>query len=215
MNKFLLLIFLAGSLYSAAFAQANEVSPCPKIEVTGPSASVNPGEKTIFAVNVSGVDTNKIEYRWSISDGTIVSGQGSPVIYVSTDGLNGRRIIAEVEIKGLPEKCFNRGNEVADISYGCDLPPMIDEYGKLTWDEEKLRLISAAKQIKASPDRRLMIVVFFPKYLSSAQKNDRISNIEKYLISEHKLSQENIHIMEGSEGVFNTRIYLILDKSRF
>jgi hypothetical protein len=183
--------------------------PCPKIVVTGPSSDVRPGEDAVFRVDVSGADASKLEYHWSVSAGTIKSGQGTAIIRVSTDGLAGQTIIAEVEVKGLPENCFNRGNETAKMAPVCELPPKIDEYGNLSWEKEKLRLNSAIKQMRGyGLGSSLIITIYFPKGTGTARKKNRRAKLEKYLLSIHKLSRENIQMVEDV-GKSRTEIYLV------
>lgn len=50
---------------------------CPSITVIGPMGITNPGDKIIFRVDGGAVD---LTYLWSVSAGTIVEGQGTPVI---------------------------------------------------------------------------------------------------------------------------------------
>ncbi len=72
----------------SVFAQ-NENSPCPKIDVSGGSGVVKTGELMTFTVNTIGETVNlNLEYEWTISQGTIVEGQGTPVINVNAPGFS-------------------------------------------------------------------------------------------------------------------------------
>ena len=78
---------------------------CPAISVTGPSSVVQPGETMTFTANVSGGSQTDVTYDWSVDKGTIIEGQGTPVITVSTEGLSDTTVTATVLVGGLCEKC--------------------------------------------------------------------------------------------------------------
>jgi hypothetical protein len=75
-------VFILG-LCIASFAQTNTNPPCPTISVTGPAGIVSPGDVARYTVNVDdkGQKLN-LEYVWSVSAGSIISGQGTPNIEV-------------------------------------------------------------------------------------------------------------------------------------
>ena len=74
---------------------------CPTLDVIGPAAPVRLNETMIFTANVSGGSQNVVGYRWSVSQGEIVSGQGTPVIGVSTRGFVTTTIEATVNMSGV------------------------------------------------------------------------------------------------------------------
>ncbi len=84
---------------------------CPKISVYSP-ISVKAGEEMVFTVNVSG---SNLTYNWSISAGTIESGQGTTTIKVNTTGLAGQSVTATVELGGLPLKCASVSSSTSSI----------------------------------------------------------------------------------------------------
>lgn len=79
---------------------------CPTLSVVA-SASPTPARETmIFTANVSGGNGEMITYLWTISDGEIVEGQGTPVLRVATDSkMVGKTVKATVEIGGVCEEC--------------------------------------------------------------------------------------------------------------
>lgn len=60
---------------------------CPTLSVSGPDQPIPQNEPMTFTANVSGGNQDGIIYSWSVSQGTIVSGQGTPVISVDISGL--------------------------------------------------------------------------------------------------------------------------------
>jgi hypothetical protein len=78
---------------------------CPSISVTPPSGTTNPGDTMTFTANVSGGSQSSVTYNWSVSNGSIVEGQGTPVIRVSTAGLEDTTITATVDVGGTDPAC--------------------------------------------------------------------------------------------------------------
>lgn len=87
---------------------------CPSIEVDAPKLPTNAGEIITFTANISGGSAETITYNWTISDGVMVEGQGTPVIRVATDSkMAGKKIKATIEIGGICEECLK--TESAEI----------------------------------------------------------------------------------------------------
>jgi hypothetical protein len=89
-------------------AQTTEKIPCPSIVLSGPASyTVEEGDSLIFRVNPLGkaYDNLGVTYNWAISNGTIVQGQGTNRINISTEGLKGQMITATVELGGLEPAC--------------------------------------------------------------------------------------------------------------
>ena len=91
---------------------------CPSLSVTGPSsAMLDSGETMTFSANVSGgsQDQSDVTYNWSVDQGTIIEGQGTPVITVDTNGLENTTVTASVVIGGLCESCGEVQAEVKPV----------------------------------------------------------------------------------------------------
>jgi hypothetical protein len=78
-------------------------APSPRIGVVC-SEGVKEGERATFDLEMSGDKYffRGLKYQWSLSAGRIRKGQGHLRIEVDTVGLEGQRIVATVEIAGLP-----------------------------------------------------------------------------------------------------------------
>jgi hypothetical protein len=93
-----------------------------------------------FTANVSGGPS--VTYNWTVSAGTIESGQGTPSIVVRTAiGDAGSNVTATVEIGGLDPACNcpRSASESGPVRY--DLQALlIDEFGNLPNDDIRGRL---------------------------------------------------------------------------
>jgi len=90
---------------------------CPtSITVTAPSEAI--ANTTFqFIVQVKGLSSSSdISYNWSISYGTIVSGQGTPVITVDP-GKEAGSCTATLELGGLPNSCNRTASSTTDIKW--------------------------------------------------------------------------------------------------
>lgn len=90
---------------------------CPTITVSKPTEASKPGDSIIFTAHVQGTDTKNFIYKWTISSGTIINGQGTPQIIIKTNpSMNNYSVIATIEIGGLCPTCYNTASETASIS---------------------------------------------------------------------------------------------------
>jgi len=129
-----------------------------------------------FKAQMSGAELDqRFSYRWSVTTGRIVDGQGTASIMAVVDDL--RSITATVEVKGLPAEC---GTAVASISVIIE-PPLpvraIDEFGSLPFQKLKFRLDQLAYQLRNEPGAR--------GYIVSSGKWTLSARATRYLITEY------------------------------
>lgn len=85
--------------------------PCPNIQIKG-SDSVPAGTKAEVTTTLVG-GQGTASYSWSLSKGTIASGQGTPQITVDTGGLAGSTVVATVKLGGLKTECATNSATVS------------------------------------------------------------------------------------------------------
>jgi hypothetical protein len=131
---------------------------CPTLDVTG-GGVVQPGESMSFTANVSGGTATDITYNWSVSNGTIASGQGTPSITVDTTGLSDTNITATVEIGGVGfcETCQRSDSETGSVAKKIG-PRLFDEFGKLPDDEVKARIQNLYVELGNNPGAQGYII---------------------------------------------------------
>jgi hypothetical protein len=79
---------------------------CAGISVNGPVEAFNRKETLVFTASVSGGDgSTPIKYRWSVSSGSIVYGQGTPSINVMLNRTKATEISATVVVEGANGSC--------------------------------------------------------------------------------------------------------------
>ncbi len=97
---------LAGACFAPPDPGATEPA-CPHLQIKQ-SEAVPAG--TLAQVGVSLVGARPlVTYRWTLTEGTIVRGQGSDTILIDTSGFAGKTLRADVELVGLAQDCTTRG----------------------------------------------------------------------------------------------------------
>jgi len=96
---------------------------CPTVQVTA-APTVVAGSPATFTAVLTGTDPNVTPtYNWSVTVGTITSGQGTPTITVATPAGSAGRMTATVEVLGYPAECGKLvASGVTDIvapTFGC------------------------------------------------------------------------------------------------
>jgi len=83
---------------------------CPQIAVTCPD-EIEKGNKIGFtAVVVIGTPAIETTYKWTLTDGTILEGQGTSAITVDASKAKGKTITATVEVGGIDPACANKAS---------------------------------------------------------------------------------------------------------
>lgn len=79
--------------------------PAPTLSLDCPTGQPRAGELIAFTANLAGASADlNPTFRWKVSAGQIVRGQGTSSITVDTRGLGGKRVKASVEVGGVGER---------------------------------------------------------------------------------------------------------------
>ncbi len=179
---------------------------CPTVSVTGPPDVVQPGETMTFTANVSGGSQDSVTYSWRVDQGTIIEGQGTPVITVSTEGLEDTTVMATVDVGNLCETCTN--NTASDTGVVAGIPDarLIDEFGPLANDDVKARLDPFASELQADPTATGYIINYGP----ARQVTRRERLIRDYLVNERGIDPGRlVFVQGGDEAQIRTRLWLV------
>jgi hypothetical protein len=171
-------------------------SVCPTISITGPPFAAQPGETVTFTANFSGDNLTKIEYKWSVDKGTIIEGQGTPVITVSTEGLEDRTITTTVEIKGLPEGCPNTDSETATDCSGPD-PILFDESGLASLWTNSTKLNELISELENNSNDTAYFIIYPHEKESPDELKIKQDYIRNYLIANNIKPDRLIFVSAG------------------
>ena len=124
---------------------------CPTVTVSCPD-SVMDGSPVNISATVASAGTPPVStYNWSVSAGTITSGQGTSSITVDTSGKGGSTITATVEVGGPDPSCTRTWSCSVPIGTKPNPPRKFDEYGNIRFNDEKARLDNFAIQLQNEP----------------------------------------------------------------
>lgn len=179
---------------------------CGTLSMTGPSGVTQPGDTMTFTANVTGGPD--VTYNWSVSAGTIESGQGTSSIVVrTTEAMADSNVTATVELGGTTPgcNCQTNASETAGVA---PLPKieLIDEFGKMPDDDVKARIQNFYIRLNNDPNARGVIV----NYGTPAEIKNRRRQITK-AINFLKLDPSRVTFVDGPDqgtGI-NTKLWLV------
>lgn len=193
----------------AACPDCVKLCDCPSLSVSGPAGIVNPGDAMTFTATLAGGTQDNVTYNWSVSAGTIESGQGTPSITVrTTSEMANSSVTATVEIGGLPADCDcpRTANETGSIAPNPEFVK-IDEFGKIPNDDIRSRLDTFFAELANNPSNQGYIINYgTPKEVAAREK----------LITNHiafrRFDRSRITLVNGGaspDGVVTTKLYRI------
>jgi hypothetical protein len=169
---------------------------CPAIEIVGPTNVAVDQPLTFTSRASGGVPANVTPvYNWTVSAGTIISGQGTDTIKVDTTGLGGQTVRASLSIGGYNLEC------AADSAVSIPLPKLIgcrfDEFGDISRNDEKARLDNFAIQLQNDPTSTGYVIVYPGKSGKRGEVQQRASRVVDYLVNSRQLDQRRIVTLVG------------------
>lgn len=173
--------------------------PCPTVSVSCPS-DVDQGSPITF----SSSSADNVTYNWSVSAGTISSGQGTSSITVNTEGLGGQTVTATVELGGLDPSCSRTASCTTGIR--APVPPAVkfDEYGDIRFNDEKARLDNYAIQLQNQPGAQGYIIGYgtcsgdgLCSHTSCIVAQMRIERAKDYLVNTRGIDAGRIVTVDG------------------
>ncbi|MEO7540082.1 MAG: hypothetical protein ABIV21_08635, partial [Pyrinomonadaceae bacterium] len=177
---------------------------CPPLSISGPSGVTNPGDTMTFTASSSG----DVTYNWTVSAGTIESGQGTPSITVRTNkDMAGSNVTATVNIGGTPPdcRCETEKSETAPVAAKPE-GTLSDEFGPATDDDVKARVDNFYTQLNNNPSAQGYII----NYGTPAEIRKRRAQIVK-AINFRNFDASRVTFIDGPDngsGV-NTKFYVV------
>jgi hypothetical protein len=165
--------------------------PCPTVSVSCPS-QVDPGTPITFTASLTG-DAN-VTYNWTVSAGTISSGQGTSSITVDTAGLGGQTVTATLELGGLDPACSRTASCSTSITAPPPPPTKFDEYGDIRFNDEKARLDNYAIQLQNNPGWQGYIIAYGNCAGAAQARADRAKD---YLVNTRGIDAGRLVTIDG------------------
>ncbi|MGB8507046.1 MAG: hypothetical protein WCD76_01445, partial [Pyrinomonadaceae bacterium] len=170
---------------------------CPTISVSCPDTGTV-GQPVTFTANVSGGDSNVTPtFNWTVSAGTISSGQGTSSITVDTAGVaGGSTITATVDVGGYDRSCN------ATSSCTVNFPQIvsarkIDEYGNVKFNDEKARLDNYAIELQNDPTAQGYVIAYGGRRGRTGEAQARADRAKDYLVNTRGIDASRIVTLDG------------------
>ena len=193
MRRWIQILSVSLLLTLASAARGQTPSTCGIVDVEGPS-KVEPNTPLMLKARVTGmIHTTKPEFKWEVSAGTIMTGQGTNEITLDTVGLGGQVITITVELSGAPLGCkgsVSKTTEVALPPIACGMP--FDRYGDIKFEDEKARLDNYAITLTNEPLSSGYIFVTAGQETFEGEAAERLARAKSYLADVRDLDPNRI-----------------------
>jgi K319-like protein len=167
--------------------------PCPVVSVSCPT-DVEANQPVTFTASVSNGPAGAT-YNWSVSAGTISSGQGTSTITVDTNGLGGQSVTATVSVGGADPSCTGTtASCTTSVKPPIQPARKFDEYGNIRFNDEKARLDNYAIQLQNEPGSTGTILVYGSCAGEAQQRGDRAKD---YLVNTRGIEAGRITVVDG------------------
>lgn len=131
---------------------------CPTVTVSCPD-SVGYNQPITFTASINGAGGSPT-YNWSVSAGSISSGQGTSSITVDTTGVSGQSVTATVELGGWDPSCSKTASCTTQVGVQDSTCRKTDSYGDIRFDDEKARLDNFAIALQNDPGSTGYIIAY-------------------------------------------------------
>ena len=179
---------------------------CPSITVVGPEGLTRIGGTMTFRVEPRRSD---LKYSWTVSEGTIAKGQGTPVIDVVTDEtMAGRSLTATVNIAGLRPDCPASASEAAPVDPGIGCGLVMDEWEGLKPNDERGRLDAFFAELANNPTNTGVVFL----NVTEKERFDSANKRLKLIVNHAKFREfdlNRIWIVLDRTGSSRTKIYRV------
>jgi len=140
-----------------------------------------PDEPMTFTASLSKeAEKFNLEYKWTISGGEIIEGQGTLAVKALRKDF-GESLTLTLEVIGLPQECENTSSETAPNICSISVEP-IDEFSIAASQIDKDRLDNLAVRLQNNPTATAYIIEKFERKTSQKaieQKNQKIIDFLK------------------------------------
>jgi hypothetical protein len=210
--KFTSLLWVAAAPGVLAFLLAQTGNPQQIVEpplaglyLSCPTHVLAPGQPITLLAKVVGIPGDKeaklILYRWEVSVGKIVAGQGTSKVTVDTSNLTSisvDSVSVKVVIDGGPPELQREKSCTLKIDPTCPLPILFDEYHDISLKVEQPRLDRLGKYLTSEcPKTAAFVVAYAGWKYCLGEAEWRANRVKKYLVDKYKIDANRIITVDG------------------
>ena len=169
---------------------------CPIVITVSCPDTASPGKPVTYRVSVTGADPSAtLTFKWRVSSGRIISGQGTREIQAESDG---RMQTATVEVRGIPVDCYASNSCTSNI---CTLPQSarkLAEYGeKVSLGDEKAYLDHFAVELRNDPNASGYVIVYAGRRARPGEARALGKRARDYLVNTRGIAADRVVAVDG------------------
>lgn len=171
-----------------------EIPVCPTVVISCPDNPVL-GQPLEFSARVTGGTAKGAHiYNWTVSAGTIISGQGTDRIMVDTTGLAGASVRATLSMGGYPMDCSSTCVVQFPVPVECR---KFDEFPDISRNDEKARLDNFGIELQNDPTMTAYVIVYPGRGGRPGEVQARVTRIVDYLSNSRGIDARRIVTIVG------------------
>jgi hypothetical protein len=160
---------------------------CPTVTVSCPDTGKD-GEPLTFTANVSGGDPNVTPtFNWTVSAGTISSGQGTSSITVDTTGIGGQTVTATVDVGGFPRNCSTSNSCTSSVEKKSAPAVKFGEYVTRDLSANKAQLDKFVLALQQDPTAQGYIIAYGGRTSHPEDAQKAADNATDYTMNTRKM----------------------------
>ncbi|HEY9401609.1 MAG TPA: hypothetical protein VIQ24_02865 [Pyrinomonadaceae bacterium] len=162
---------------------------CPTVTVSCPdTAAENLEDALTFTANVSGGDPNVTPtFNWTVSAGSISSGQGTSSIKVDTTGIGGQTVTATVDVGGFPRECRTSNSCTTSIAKKTAPAVKFGEYVTNDLSANKAQLDKFVLALQQDPTAQGYLIAYGGRTSQPEDAQKAADNATDYTINTRKM----------------------------
>ena len=173
------------------------LAQCPRVKVSSPD-DVDSGQPITFTVSVTGGDQDVTPtFNWTVSDGTISSGQGTSTITVDTTGIDGGDSTATVKIGGYSRRCNTAASSTTSIKPKPQPAQLFDKFGALAAADRNVRLDNFAIQLQNDPMAEGYIIGYAGRKSLTGAAAKSVAAARTYLLNVRGIDSSRVTTLDG------------------
>lgn len=168
---------------------------CPHVQIICPQNVVLDQPLTFTSNVAGGTNVGTPIYNWTVSAGTIIEGQGTPIIKVDITGLAGQTVTASLSMGGYPIDCSD------SCSVQIPVPKAkcrkFDEFPDISRNDEKARLDNFGIELQNDPTSTAYVIVSPGRSTKPGDVQRRATRIVEYLVNSRGIDAHRIVTLVG------------------
>lgn len=203
-------------IYVSVIAEKNNLSedenPCPKIIIDAIDKVVEGDIVTFAVVYEENKEIVKTPLEWTFSNKSReILRNSKGILEVTTEGIKGGGFIT-ASVKSEGENCQNRVEKRVEIEEikGDYFSTVIQEYSKIDWNEEKIRLNEVILQMQEAEDSQLWAFINFERKTSQVERKKHLTEVFKYISESGSIDKNRITFFVSESDNENFRYEIML-----